>query len=389
MPVKKTRGSRGPSKTSRSGRVALLVATRKGAFIYRADAPRRSWSVSGPHFLGQVVHHLVQDPRDRRALLMAAKPGHLGPTVFRSTDGGRTWKEAERPPAFEKVPEGQKGRAVDHVFWLTPGLPAQPGLWYAATSPPGLFLSHDSGRTWDEVKGFNDGLIARISDKIGDIPGGAIAHSILIDPRDPSHLYASISSGGSFESRDAGATWRALNKGVVADFLPEKDPEYGHDPHLMQLHPMRPDRLYQQNHCGIYRLERPGDTWERIGRAMPKKLGDIGFPIVLHPRDPDTVWVFPMDGTTVWPRTSIDGKPAVYRSANAGRTWTRLDKGLPPKQAWFSVKRQAFAADAGDPVGLYFGTTSGEVWMSADEGERWRPVVSHLPEIYSVTTAVA
>jgi hypothetical protein len=179
-----------------------------------------------------------------------------------------------------------------------------------------------------------------------------------------------------------------LNRGVLAEFLPEKEPEYGQDPHCVVLHPLQPDRLYQQNHCGIYRLDLPNERWKRIGKAMPAGIGDIGFPIVVHPGDPDTAWVFPMDGTSVWPRTSPGGKPAVYRTRNGGRTWQRQARGLPPRQAWFTVKRQAFAADAADPVGLYFGTTSGEVWASIDEGSSWSALVAHLPEIYSITTGV-
>ena len=155
----------------------------------------------------------------------------------------------------------------------------------------------------------------------------------------------------------------------------------------MALHPLRPDRLYQQNHCGIYRLDRPATRWERIGRNMPPEIGDIGFGIVLHPRDPDTAWVFPMDGTAVWPRTSIDGKPALYRTRDAGASWTRQDRGLPREHAWYTVKRQAFGADTAEPVGIYFGTTSGELWMSRDEGTKWSLMARHLPEIYAVETA--
>ncbi|HKY33753.1 MAG TPA: glycosyl hydrolase [Candidatus Polarisedimenticolia bacterium] len=369
-----------------SARVIVMIGTRKGAFLLKSEPDRRRWRLDGPHFLGSIVHHMVADPRDPRSLLMAARTGHLGPTVFRSSDGGSTWKEAAQPPAFPKE-EGPDAPAVDHVFWLTPG--PTPRSWYAGSSPPGLFRSEDGGDTWTPIQGFNQGLIPRIKEAIGPVPDGAIAHSVIVDPRNPSHLYVGISSGGIFESRDAGTTWTALNKGVAADFIPGPPPEYGHDPHNVALHPMRPDRLYHQNHCGIYRLDRPGDTWTRVGEAMPKEIGDIGFPIVLHPRDPDTVWVFPMDGTTVWPRTSVEGRPAAYRTRDAGRTWERQDRGLPAEQAWYTVKRQAFACDAGDPLGLYFGTTSGEVWMSDDEGGSWRSIALHLPHIYSITTAPA
>jgi hypothetical protein len=371
---------------------ALLVATRKGAFIYRSDATRRRWTLDGPHLLGQVVHHLVLDPRDGRTLLMAARTGHLGPTIFRST-GGRKWTEAKEPPAFPKGEAGAAGtpKAVDHTFWLTPGLPTQPGVWWAGTSPQGLFRSEDGGVTWRHCAGFERDVMGRIGPEFQQTPDGDIVHSIRIDPRDPRHLYAGLSGGGVFESRDGAESWRPLNAGVRADFLPDKYPEVGQDPHTVDLHPLRPDRLYQQNHCGIYRLDRGSDNrddrWVRIGERMPKKIGDIGFPIVLHPRDPDTVWVFPMDGTTVWPRTSPGGRPAAYRTRNAGRSWERQDAGLPKANAWWTVKRQAMCGDAGEPVGLYLGTTSGELWMSGDEGRRWRPIASHLPEIYSVVAA--
>jgi hypothetical protein len=212
-------------------------------------------------------------------------------------------------------------------------------------------------------------------------------HSINIDPRDPNHIYIGMSGGGVFESRDKGADWRPLNAGCRADFMPDPYPEFGHDPHCMRLHPAAPDILYQQNHCGIYRMDRNEGKWVRIGENMPKSVGDIGFPMVLHPRDPDTVWVFPMDGTQVWPRTSPGGKPAVFVTRNAGKRWQRLDNGLPKGQAWLTVFRQAMTADAHHPIGLYFGTTCGEVWASNNEGAKWRCIARHLPHIYAVEAA--
>jgi photosystem II stability/assembly factor-like uncharacterized protein len=375
-------------KRSRSPRrTILMVGTRKGAFLYHADASRKRWRLDGPHYLGCIVNHLVLDPRDGRTMLMATRTGHLGPTVLRSTDRGKSWAEIKQPPAFAKVPDGETGRAVDHVFWLSSGLSSQPEVWWAGTSPQGLFRSEDGGITWSEAIGFNHDVVALLANRLDATPDGPIVHSILVDPRDPRHLYVGLSGGGTFESVDEGLSWRPLNRGVLADFLPEKYPEFGQDPHIMALHPLMPDRLYQQNHCGIYRLDRPGETWTRIGSTMPKEVGDIGFPIVLHPRDPDTLWVIPMDGTTVWPRTSPDGKPAVYRSKNGGMSWERQAAGLPARDAWLTVKRQAFAADAGEPLGLYFGTTGGELWMSTDEGRRWRVLARHLPEIYTVQAA--
>jgi hypothetical protein len=160
-----------------------------------------------------------------------------------------------------------------------------------------------------------------------------------------------------------------------------------HDPHCVRLCSSNPDRLYQQNHCGIYRIDRPSNAWTRIGKSVPKRVGDIGFPMVVHPRDAETVWVFPMDGTSVWPRTSPQGVPGVYVTRNGGKTWRRLAAGLPEGQAWWTVKRQAMTADSRDPVGLYFGTTSGDLWMSRDEGSRWVSIARHLPEIYAVEAA--
>ena len=276
---------------------------------------------------------------------------------------------------------------MDSVFWLSPGHASEPGVWYAGTSPVGMFRSDDGGATWKEVAGFNDGLYPKIKHAIFPGPDGAQVHSICVDPRDARHLYIGISIGGVFESVDAGETWQPLNQGIDADFLPDPNQEYGHDPHNVVLHPRNPQRLYQQNHCGIYRLDRPGTKWTRIGRNMPKEIGDIGFPIVLHPRDPDCAWVFPMDGTEAWPRTSPDGRPAVYRTSDAGDSWERQDAGMPQRHAWWSVKRQAMCADGADPLGLYFGTTSGEIWSSADEGRNWARVAEHLPHIYSLTAA--
>ena len=365
---------------------ALLIATRKGFWILMGDTRRTTWKLHGPHFLGHIVHHAVLDPRDRKTLLVAARTGHLGHTVMRSTNRGKTWIESKQPPVFDPA---RDARSVDHVFWLTPGHPSEPGVWYAGTSPHGLFRSEDGGDTWSPVSGFNDHpMYSKWTGGEQDgTPDGPKMHSVIVDPSDARHLYIGMSSGGVFESVDKGADWKPLNAGCRADFRPDKYPEYGHDPHCVRLHPLAPDILYQQNHCGIYRMERAAGKWERIGDNMPKKIGDIGFPIVLHPRDPDTVWVFPMDGTAVWPRTSPGGKPAAYVTRNAGKSWQRQDSGLPRSQGWFTVKRQSMSGDAHDPVGLYFGTTGGEIWASKNEGAKWSCIVRHLPEIYAVEAA--
>lgn len=406
-------------------KVQLLIGTRKGAFTLTSDPVRSTWHLEGPLYLGHIVHHYMVDPRDASWQIMAMKAGHLGPTVFYSKDGGKTWKESSKPPQFPKTagrvdadvseggkPDpgksiaemdadkgadsgaegpgaGKKKGAVDVVFWLTPGHETQPGVWYAGTAPPGMFVTTDGGDTWAPVDGFNNYCKATKGlDGEFETPGGQLTHSILIDPRDAKHMYVSISVGGTFESLDGGVTWKPLNKGIEADFLPDPDVEYGHDPHFVVMHPANPDRLYQQNHCGIYRMERAEAKWIRIGNNMPKDIGDIGFPIVVHPHDADRAWVFPMDGTSVWPRTSVGGRPAVYETKDAGESWHRHDLGLPPEHGYFTVKRQAMCADAQLPMGLYFGTTGGEIWGSLDEGASYSCIVRHLPEIYSITATL-
>lgn len=392
QPVKRTKKSITVKKSASAKKsapsVVVLVSTRKGAWLFHGDRARKTWKVNGPHFLGHIINHMVLDPRDGKTLLVAAKTGHLGPTIFRSTDFGRSWKEAATPPAFAKVADGA-GRSVDHTFWLTPCHANEPQVWYAGTSPQGLFRSEDGGINWQPFSIINDD--AQFRSWMGSVqdgtPDGPKMHSIIVDPRNPNHLYCAMSGGGVHESPDQGRTWKTLIQGmqVVEGF--DVANVAMHDPHCVRMCPSNPDRLYQQNHCGIYRIDRPSNEWIRIGERMPKKVGDVGFPMVVHPHDDNTAWVFPMDGTTVWPRTSPDGKPAVYVTRNAGKTWQRQDAGLPANQAWWTVKRQAMSADAQATVGLYFGTTSGELWMSSDEGKRWRCMARNLPEIYAVEAA--
>ena len=382
-----------------TGVVALYVATKKGLWTLTSDAERHSFRLEGPEFLGHIINHAVLDPRDRRTLLAAARTGHLGPTIFRSPDRGKSWREASRPPAFPKndgEATGRKARTLAHTFAVVPGHASEPGVWYAGTSPEALFRSEDAGDTWEPVTGFNDCPWAGAppppgapAESQGGTPDGDILHSIVIDPRDPNHLYVamSASAGGVFESTDGGAAWKPLNAGCEANFFPEPYPEVGQDPHCLQLHSLSPDVLWQQNHCGIYRLERPGETWDRIGNHMPEEAGDIGFGIALHPREPDTAWVFPMDGTDVWPRISPGGRPAIYVTRDAGQSWRRCSRGLPQEQAWYNVLRQSLTVDAHDPVGVYFGATCGEIWSSIDEGEQWTCLASHLPFTLSVEAA--
>ncbi len=369
--------------------IMILIGTMKGGFICHLDKERSEWELEGPIFLGNIINHLVMDPRDNKTILMAAKTGHLGPTIFRSVDFGKTWKEASAPPAFPKDPSGRDKRSVDYTVWLEPGHIKEPNVWYAGTSPHGLFITEDGGKTWAPVDGFNNNPNRKKWLQSDDgTPSGSMTHSITIDPRDSKHMYIGLSQGGVFESLDKGDTWQPLNQGSIADFLPNKTPEYGQDPHCLRLHPLKPDRLYQENHCGVYRMNRKEGRWIRIGNNLPKDIGDIGFPIQLHPRDPDTIWVWPMDGTDVWPRTSPDGKPAAYMSTDAGESWIRQDSGFPKQHAYFTVYRQAMSCDNYDPLGLYIGTTNGEVWASFDEGLFWQKICQYLPKITSIEVCV-
>ena len=368
---------------------SLLVGTRKG--LFRIERSNGRWTIANSWFLGDPVTMVLPEAGGKR-IHAALGTGHFGVKLRRSEDGGKTWDEAPAP-AYPPKPEGfvdkDPMRGID-VPWSSfliwgleqGGLPGE--LWYSDI-PGGLFRSTDGGENWTMIRSLWDD--PRRQKWMGGGYDFAGIHSILVDPRDAAHLYVGLSSGGVFESLDGGQSWAPLNAGCAADFLPGAAHEYGHDPHRVVCAASNPDRLWQQNHCGVYRMDREDGVWVRVGKNLPADIGDIGFPLVVSPFDPDTAWVFPMDGTDVWPRTAPGGRPAVWRTTDGGASWERQDRGLPSEKAWWTVKRQSLSRDLHDPLGLYLGTTSGEVWGSINSGRTWKCLARHLPHIYSVEVA--
>jgi photosystem II stability/assembly factor-like uncharacterized protein len=378
MPKTKTNTRTRAQTHTKPDRVQVLVGTRKGAFVFTSDLRRRSWKLDGPHFAGQSIYHFVQDPRgDGRTFFAAVSNGWFGSDVHRSNDAGRTWKPTTGGLRFA----ADTGLSMKVVWHLRPGRPSEPGVVYAGVDPAALFKSEDGGETWSEVLGLN-----RHSTRPRWTPGagGMIVHTILLDPKNSQRMYVAISAAGVFRSDDGGASWNPYNKNTRADFLPDKFPELGQCVHKVVMAPDKPDRLYQQNHCGVYRTESAGDAWKDISRGLPSRFG---FPIAIHPRDPDNVWVIPMVGAEM--RACPNAEMAVYSSTDAGRRWRKQTKGLPSRKAYLLVLREAFAADAGDPAGLYFGTETGQLFGSRDEGRQWQLLADFLPPILSVETAIS
>ena len=290
------------------------------------------WALSEPAFLGHIAHHVVLDPRDGTRLLAASAPA----TSARRCSG-RTTAGTPGPRRRDRR-RSARGERLDaqlstRCSGSRPGHADEPGVWYAGGSPQGLFRTDDGGDTWAPVDGWNDHPMWETWAEWPEqnTPDGSMLHSVIVDPRDAATCTSGSPAAASSRPPTAAPTGSRSTPAAWRRFFPDPDPEFGHDPHCVRLHPLQPDRLYQQNHCGIYRMDRPDGRWVRIGDNMPTDVGDIGFPIELHPRDPDTAWVFPMDGTDVWPRTSPDGRPAVYVTRDAGESWTRCDAGLPER----------------------------------------------------------
>jgi photosystem II stability/assembly factor-like uncharacterized protein len=346
--------------------VRALVGTRKGLFILSGSEDRRSWQVAGVTLEGWAVHHAVVDPRDGT---MYAAANHLvyGPTVQRSADQGRTWT---RSTAMSSPSES--GVVLEAVWHLTPGLVDQPGTLYLAAAPALVFRSDDFGATWL----VNDGILDHPTrDRWLPAAGGMICNGVELDPTDPKRLYISISAAGTLRSDDAGETWALLNNGVEAGMLPDPFPEVGQCVHKLLVHPLQPARLWQQNHCGTYRSDDHGETWERVDlNGVPS---EFGFPLMIDPTDPDVAYVIPEVSYEY--HYTTHARLGVYRTKDAGKSWDLLDDGL-PSPSWVAVLREASAFDADS---VYFGTQSGSLF-SLTAGDRWVEAARHLPPILSV-----
>ena len=360
------------------GDVLVLVGTTKGAFLLWSDAERRSWRVDGPHFKGHSVYSLAYDGRGGRQRIFAGtRSFHWGSVLRTSDDFGRSWSAPDRQNV--RFPEGA-GLALTQIWQIAPGPASTPDVLSCGVEPAALFESRDAGETWSVVQGLLDHEHRTRWQPGG---GGLGLHTIVLDPADPRRMLIAISSGGVYRTDDGGKSWRARNAGVRAEFMPNKYPEFGQCVHKVVHHPARPGRLFLQNHWGLYRSDDWGDTWHDVANGVPS---DFGFAMQMHPHDPDTVYIVPIESDEF--RCVPEAKLRVYRTRDAGASWHPLADGLPQHDAYETVLRDALAADALEPAGVYFGTRSGKLYASADEGERWSEVANGLPSITCVKTAV-
>jgi photosystem II stability/assembly factor-like uncharacterized protein len=361
------------------GDVVVLVGTMKGAFLYRSDADRTAWEVAGPWFPGIPVYSLAYDGRaGRRRLWAGSASWHWGPTLRSSDDFGATWADPESTPV--RFPEGS-GVDLKQIWQIAPGRDDEPDVLYCGVEPAALFESRDGGATWSVVRGLFDHPHRTLWQPGG---GGLCLHTIVVDPGAP-RLLVAISTGGVYRSDDGGATWAPRNAGVRAQFLPEDSryPEFGQCVHKVVAHPARPERLFLQNHWGLYRSDDHGDNWLDIANGVPS---DFGFAMTQHPHDPDSVYIVPLESDEF--RCTPEARLRIYRTRDAGASWQAATEGLPQQGAYETVLRDAMDADTCAPAGLYFGTRSGKLFASSDEGASWRALAEGLPAIVCVKAAV-
>jgi photosystem II stability/assembly factor-like uncharacterized protein len=362
--------------------IRVLVGTRKGAFIITSDGKRDRWKVSGPHFAGWEIYHVKGSPADPDRLYASQSSGWFGQLIQRSNDGGKTWDPVGNEFAYKGKPgTHQWYDGTPHpwefkrVWHLEPSLD-DPDNVYAGVEDAALFQTKDGGKNWKEL----DGLRGH-----GSGPhwqpgaGGMCLHTILIDPADPKRLYIAISAAGAFRSDDAGKTWKPINRGLKSEGMPDPEAEVGHCVHRIALHPSQPGVLFMQKHWDIMRSDNAGDSWSEVSGNLPT---DFGFPIDVHAHEPETIYVVPIKSDSE--HYPLDGKLRVYRSRTGGNEWKALTKGLPQRDCYVNVLRDAMSVDKLDPCGIYFGTTGGQVYASANAGDNWAPIVEHLPPVLSV-----
>jgi photosystem II stability/assembly factor-like uncharacterized protein len=350
--------------------VTIHVGTRKGLFALRSDERRREWSLEGPMLPGWEIYHAVVDPRDD-VVYACTNSFAYGPTVHRSGDGGKTWERADSLG----LPEDGELK-LERTWHVEPGHEDEPDTLWLGGAPGVLFRSDDGGKTWEPNRGL---LEHPTRERWQPGAGGMCCHSIQLDSGDRQRIIVGISAAGVFRSEDGGESWTPANKGTAADFMPDKYPEVGQCVHKVLLHAERPGRLWQQNHCGVYRSDDYGESWERLdGNGLPS---DFGFGLALHPRDPEAAFVVPEESAEN--RVTAGGRLGVWRTRDGGATWELAADGL-PEPAWVAVLREGMASDGLDPAGIYVGTQSGSIFVSPDEGASWLEAARDLPPVLSV-----
>jgi len=364
--------------TPDTGDVLVLVGTMKGAFLFRADAKRKKWEMGGPYFAGSAVYALAYDGRaGRRRIWAGPHSMHWGALLRTSDDFGATWTNPEE--ANVKFPQGT-GAALAQIWQVIPGRASEPDTLYCGVEPAALFTSTDAGATWTLAEGlWNHPQRERW------MPGGGglCLHTILPDPDDAKRMRIAVSTAGMYVTEDGGATWRPSNQGVRAEFLPDKYPEFGQCVHKVVQSQQKPERMFLQNHWGLYRSDDRGESWSDVANGVPS---DFGFAMAIHPTDADSAWIVPLESDQF--RCTPEGKLRVYRTQDAGKSWKAAADGLPQKDAFETVLRDAMAVDTLDKTGVYFGTRSGKLFASADEGESWMTLADGLPPIVAVKTAI-
>jgi photosystem II stability/assembly factor-like uncharacterized protein len=362
--------------------IRLLVGTRKGAFVLTSDGKRQRWDISGPHFAGWEIYHLKGSPVDPNRLYASQTSGWFGQVMQRSNDGGKTWeavgnefKYAGTPGThlwYDGTPHPWEFKRVWH---LEPSL-TDPETVYAGVEDAAMFRTTDGGRTWQELAGLRT---HPSGPKWQPGAGGMCLHTILQDPSNPRRMFIAISAAGVFRTDDAGESWRPMNRGLRSDFMPDPTAEVGHCVHRIAMHRSRPGVLFMQKHWDVMRSDDAGESWKEVSDGLPS---DFGFPIQVHAHQPETIYVIPIKSDSE--HFPPDGKLRVYRSRTGGNEWEALTNGLPQRDCYVNVLRGAMTVDSLEPCGVYFGTTGGQVYGSADAGNRWEPIVRDLPAVLSV-----